>query len=899
LEQDQLNREYVPLARKNFVRALLFFFCAVCLAHVARAQSGNYFLSHFAPGQSQLNSETFDIVQDDRGLFFIATQRGVVVYDGLSWELIRTHGAAYALEFGPSGNLFVAGSQGFGEIITNARGQYEYVPLYEQPDAEFAFQIIRQGERVYFINDKHVFVYAAGQVTRPVSSATGNWVSLTELFGQVFAGTEEDKLFTLSGATVKPSRLFPDSTTVIFTERYENTYVVGTSDSRLYLCDERMTPREIRLADADYVSAGVMVNATWVNNTLVAIATLRGGVVFINPATGATEEIVNYATGLPDNEVYAIVRDKNHNIWVAHSYGYTRIAPFLPIRSFRYFQGLQGNLLCALRHNQQVYVGTSLGLFKLERMEHYEEIEYYVNIPVTRKQPEKQKVTDPATEKQQTRGGLFNFLRKKKRTSEEQPVAQQPQRQAAKTTYRKEKRTRKILRATHYAYTKVPGIDTKVTQLIPWNNKLIASGLSGAYEVTGEGAVTITEEPVRYALASATDKSLLLSTYDDKLMRMVYQKNGWVESATHAFSDPINFMFEQPGVTRWLCGLDNVYRMPYDTSGHVSELAVSNPEFSGMVGIRWNEGVLVASSAGFYFIQSAGAQFQRIDSLPRPAVYFASNNAIWFRDEHSWHAVGHAQPLNVRLLNLFQEVRYVSQDAATGNLWIITGSNELLQFNPAKALLYETRYPLLLKSIERDTVVLAQKETLRLEQENSAIRITVVKPDYIGVSAVEYRYVIHGLHEQWSDWSVSNHTLDFPYLPPGEYELQVQAKDIFGRVTDMQPLSFKVLPPYWKRPWFYALEFGVFTLLVLASFRLSNRYRLISRVLSLLSIIILIEFIQTVAGSTFSIEGGPVVEFAVQVGIAFLILPVEGFLRNFLLRTIDKRSEYKLPEGQQ
>jgi hypothetical protein len=41
------------------------------------------------------------------------------------------------------------------------------------------------------------------------------------------------------------------------------------------------------------------------------------------------------------------------------------------------------------------------------------------------------------------------------------------------------------------------------------------------------------------------------------------------------------------------------------------------------------------------------------------------------------------------------------------------------------------------------------------------------------------------------------------------------------------------------------------------------------------------------------------VEFAVQVGIAFLILPVEGFLRNFLLRTIDKRSEYKLPEGQQ
>jgi hypothetical protein len=77
--------------------------------------------------------------------------------------------------------------------------------------------------------------------------------------------------------------------------------------------------------------------------------------------------------------------------------------------------------------------------------------------------------------------------------------------------------------------------------------------------------------------------------------------------------------------------------------------------------------------------------------------------------------------------------------------------------------------------------------------------------------------------------------------------------------------------------------------LVFASFQLSNRYRFVSRVLSLLSIIILIEFIQTIAGSTFATEGGPVVEFAIQVGIAFVILPVEGFLRRFMLRSIEKR----------
>jgi hypothetical protein len=39
-----------------------------------------------------------------------------------------------------------------------------------------------------------------------------------------------------------------------------------------------------------------------------------------------------------------------------------------------------------------------------------------------------------------------------------------------------------------------------------------------------------------------------------------------------------------------------------------------------------------------------------------------------------------------------------------------------------------------------------------------------------------------------------------------------------------------------------------------------------------------------------------VVEFLVQVGIAFLILPAELFLRKFMLRSIDKRGGYAQAE---
>jgi hypothetical protein len=52
----------------------------------------------------------------------------------------------------------------------------------------------------------------------------------------------------------------------------------------------------------------------------------------------------------------------------------------------------------------------------------------------------------------------------------------------------------------------------------------------------------------------------------------------------------------------------------------------------------------------------------------------------------------------------------------------------------------------------------------------------------------------------------------------------------------------------------------------------------------------LIQFIQTVASATFETKESPVTDFFIQVVIAFLILPVEGYLRNLMFRSVDPSS---------
>lgn len=181
------------------------------------------------------------------------------------------------------------------------------------------------------------------------------------------------------------------------------------------------------------------------------------------------------------------------------------------------------------------------------------------------------------------------------------------------------------------------------------------------------------------------------------------------------------------------------------------------------------------------------------------------------------------------------------------------------------------------------------KEKLEFAQRDASLTFMVVQPDYVAADAIEYRYLLDGLEKDWTNWSNDYNHIDFPYLPPGDYTLKVQTRDIFGRIKDMTPVAFEVLPPYWKTPWFYAFEVSVFAILVLLSFRLSTRFRIVSRVLSLLTIIMLIQLIQTVIGEAFETRTSPVMDFFLQVFVAFMILPVEGYLRNLMLRSLDSQ----------
>jgi hypothetical protein len=889
-------------------------------------QTGNYFLSHFAPSEKKYDNVCFAMVQTEQGLMYFATRSGVLEFDGRNWNLIPGKGAVYSLQINAEGNIYWAGADGYGKLEVGDDG-FLQLKTWSRPDVKDVYQCLAVKDKLYFLTDEALYMHK--EANKPVrlqaTAASGSFTGMTEIFGSIYLNTGQGILKADGDRMVTTSLGFSSDDEILFSSAYQNMYLVGLANNKLYLCGEDLRPREMVLEDQPYIAASVVVSGTWVNRDLLVLGTLRGGLIFVHAASGKTQEIINYSTGLPDNEVYALMNDRSQSIWLAHEYGFTRVSPYLPFRSFSHYDGLKGNLLCALSLGDQVYVGTSLGLFALQKEEVFEEIVHYDYIlkPVKKEikkeikteavipsSPPVAEAKPPAVEVQSKKKGLLWFLKRKRVESKPAPetkpdvdatVPEEPAvlssvntNPAAKPSYQRIKKVEKVLRSAHYVYKKVAGIDAKITSLEQVGEQLVAAGLGGAYEVTGLQAKALMDEPVRSVFHAADEKMLFISTYKDEIRTLVRTDKGWqATSALNPLDEPVIYIFKGADHEYWLCGLDKLHRVEIENQQikTIQSIAVNNPNFEGTAGIYRNNEVVAINAQGFFRYDRSRQQFAPIDTLAKPLRYFAGDNDIWFRDAHRWNLFGqHPGQSNLDLLNLFSDLRFIASDQTTDNLWLITGNNELYKFFGERFTPYEPGYPLLLKSVRNDKRKVSRAGLMELDQEKSSVSFEIVQPDYLASESVEYRYQLFGLEKGWSEWSSSYNMIDFPYLPAGEYSLLAQAKDIFGKVKDLPPVSFEVLPPYWKRPWFYALEFALFASLVLLSFRLSTRYRFISRVLSLLTIILLIQFIQTVIAETFETRTSPVKDFFMQVLVAFLILPVEGYLRKHMLRSLGAKT---------
>ncbi|HEY8969016.1 MAG TPA: histidine kinase, partial [Puia sp.] len=89
---------------------------------------------------------------------------------------------------------------------------------------------------------------------------------------------------------------------------------------------------------------------------------------------------------------------------------------------------------------------------------------------------------------------------------------------------------------------------------------------------------------------------------------------------------------------------------------------------------------------------------------------------------------------------------------------------------------------------------------LQLPYSQNNIRFEFAGISYKSAGNILYQYRLLGLDTSWQTTRES--FLDYPTLPSGEYKLQLQAVNVFGKESSLLSLHFSVTTPFWRSTWF-------------------------------------------------------------------------------------------------
>ncbi len=811
-----------------------------------KAQTGNYFLSHYSPTDERIDFRSHQMVQDSHGEIYFTNKAGVLEFDGFNWKVIPVPGAVYTLIVHET-EVLVGGLSGVGKLNDKIQSPRSYEMFSEASDI---FSSAYNNDKAFFCSENQLIIYslATHQVESTIAgnSNTGKFRGVFNLGVEIAVQTEKQGLLKILNNTFVPLEFSLNNVIFSIPSPSKKSYLIGTEDNKIFISKDQVV-KEVALQQSEFLTHNILTDGVWTSEDVLALGTQRGGVIFINALTGVTEGIVDYTNGLPDNEVFGLMKDRNDGVWVAHDYGFTRIATNMPFRSFHYYPGLEGNLLCVQSFQDKIYVGTTLGLFVL-----------------TQKDKE------------------FNLKESKAKNLKQSSTSSSSDESMESTA----------MGLKLFEFKKINSIEGKVTQLMVIDGGLIAYGASGVFDVKELNAKSILSEPVRHVYQSTVLNQVFVSTLNDRIRTFIISQEGWGE--THlidTLKNSVNYVFEDKLENIWLCGSTFIYKVETVDNKIIGILKypIQNPTRDETLGLSLGSEVYVVSSGQFRHFDGSG--FVKYDSLSGSRKYFISAGNFWFNDGTKWRTVDRKlQSMKLEWLGIFPGLRFISPDSKHNSLWLITDKNELYQFNNDKVDSSEMLYPLFLREVRGNEIKL--KKQVEIDQSEGAFSFKFIRPDYIGAYATQYRYMVKGLSNEWSPWSTSNNDIPFSYLPAGAYQLAVQSKNALGIESGIEQIAFHVLPPYWKRWWFYALEFVIFSFLVSMSIRLArsnSRYRYISEILTILTVVMLIQLIQTTINSLIRIQSSPVFDFFIQVIIALLVFPIEIVARSAMQKAVRKR----------
>ncbi len=312
-------------------------------------------------------NQNWMISQDKNHYVYFANNEGLLEFNGSNWNLYPSPNETIIRSVKVIDNKIYTGCyMEFGFWTKQSNGQLKYESLSQkikskiQDDEQF-WNIINYEQWVVFQSLSRIYIYDTINNSFQIIAPKNNIVKSFNANNSIYFQTYKEGFFEIENGKAKLvcDNLILKNNRIVNVFYISEGLLIQTRSSGMFkLVDNKLT----KFSTDSLLDSSSIYSCEMLSDNSFAIGTVSNG-LFILTNDGKTKYHITQNRGLSNNTILSLFEDVDKNLWIGLDNGINCINLQSPIKSFSDDTGIFGTVYASILHSGKVYIGTNQGLF--------------------------------------------------------------------------------------------------------------------------------------------------------------------------------------------------------------------------------------------------------------------------------------------------------------------------------------------------------------------------------------------------------------------------------------------------------------------------------------------------------------------------------------------------------
>lgn len=326
-------------------------------------------IQNFTPQDYNGENQNWAISQSSDKLIYTANSRGLLEYNGASWQLYPSPNETIMRSVQVVNDRIYTGCfMEFGYWKKNNLDILIYTSLSQKIDLDLIedeefWNIISIDDYIVFQSLKRIYIYSIKDETVNTIDSTSTITKMFKVDKSIYFQRIGEGLFKIESG--KDVLIFNDKIIkddeVIQVFGSEKDLLVLTKHSGFYKVEDDLLVQS-NIFPNEFLSEVSLYDGLQLKDKSFVLGSISNGLIYLSEKGDLLFQI-NQDKGLVNNTVLAIFEDIENNIWLGLDNGISYVNMYAPYKVFNDYKGILGSVYASAIHDGNLYLGTNQGLF--------------------------------------------------------------------------------------------------------------------------------------------------------------------------------------------------------------------------------------------------------------------------------------------------------------------------------------------------------------------------------------------------------------------------------------------------------------------------------------------------------------------------------------------------------